>query len=402
MRSLRLASLGAALAAAPALLHAQATGAVRVRVTDPTGAPVPEATVSLIRGVKDTVAVGTTGADGVRLLTAPVGGDEVQLVVRRIGFQRADQFLLRLAADTLPVAVALTPSAASLDAVRVTDRQTIRRRLLFIDADEIAASALPITSALDVVAALRPVMLTGLTGDGASCGGLAHVWVNGRNVRLVPPDPVLTFRQGQMAYARRVASRLRRPSVEMLSLDLQSILNSIRPEHIASMQATDCNDPALEDQTDRSRQAVFVTLKPGIDYREGIGSVVIGPNAPHHRVFATRAPAESTAAEVPAETGTLALPMVAAERLPTYRLRLLGVFDEESGAPLGGVHVVDVKSGARTVTSPTGTATLALLPEGGGTVRLEREGYVAREVAVVIAPADTVPVTTLLARVPKR
>jgi hypothetical protein len=413
---LHVAALGAAslVLALQAGAQAPTTGALRVRVTDPAGAPVSDATVTLVRGMKEVIAQGTTGADGVRLLTAPLSSEEVQLVVRRIGFARADQFLVRLAADTLPVAVTLTPSVTSLEAVKVVDRQSIRRRRLSIDADAIAASRAPLASALDVVESLRPVMIYGLVGDGMFCAGLQHVWVNGRNIRLVSPNEAVAVRQGQVDAMRRVSPRLRRYGRNSLSVDVQSVLASIRPEHIATLQGTDCNDPVV--RNDRSRAAVFVTLKPGVQFSERRGSYVLGTEVGRSKVLVDRAVADATApapgpalavtpgtpAPDPSAPGAIALPMVAAERLPAHRLRLLGVFDEETGAPLPGVVVVDVKSGARTVTSGTGTAMLAHLPEGGGAVRLERDGYVARELTVTIAPADTVPVTALLARTAPR
>jgi hypothetical protein len=395
----RLAAAGAALVAA-ASAGAQETGAVRVRVTDPTGAPVPEATVSLIRGVRDVVAQGTTGADGVRVLTAPVSAGEVQVVVRRIGFLRADQFLVRLAPDTLPIAVPLTPASQELAAVRVTDRQLIRQRRMSIDADGIANAKRPVVDALDVVTQLRPDMIFGLgLTRRMGCPPVQDVWVNGRRVRLsaLAIDPTTIPEQRMRSVARRASPRLQMRGKNSLNLGLQTALLTIKSEHIAEIRATDCGESPAEMAA--SSSALFITLKPGVDYREGLGTYVKGTDVGRETVLADRPAAEADATAVAAEPP--ALPMVAAERLPVHRLRLLGVFDAESGAPLPGVAVVDVRSGSRTVTSGTGTATLALLPEGGGTVRLEREGYAPRELTVTIAPADTVPVTALLARAPR-
>lgn len=385
---------------------AQETGALRVRVTDPAGAPVPGATVSLIRGVRDVVAEGRTGADGVRVLTAPVSSGEVQLVVRRIGFLRADQFLVRLMPDTLPITVSLKPASQELAAVRVTDRQGVRQRRMSIDADGIADAARPVVDALDVVTQLRPDMILGLGHPGRrGCPPLLDVWVNGRRVRhrALAIDPTTIPEQGMRRRARRAAPHLQMRSKNALSLGLQTALLTIRSEHIAEVRATDCGESTAG--VAGSASALFITLKPGVDYREGLGTYVKGTDTGRDEVLADR-PAAETGADATAvatasavEPGPIALPMITSERLPMYRLRLLGVFDEESGAPLPGVAVVDVRSGARTVTSATGTATLALLPDGGGTVRLEREGYAPRELRVTIAPADTVPITALLVRV---
>lgn len=395
------------MAVAAGALQAQTpTGAVRVRVTGPTGAPVEGATVSLVRGVRDIVAQGTTGADGVRVLAAPIADGEVQLVVRRIGFLRADQFLVRLAPDTLPLTVALTPASQELAAVRVTDRQLIRQRRMTIDADAIADAKRPVVDALDVVTQLRPDMIFGLGNPNRrGCPPIQDVWVNGRRVRLstLAIDPTTIPEQRMRARARRAAPRLQMRGKNSLGLGLQSALLTIRSEHIAEIRATDCGESPAE--VAASSSALFITLKPGVDYREGLGSYVKGTDAvrrvlPQGAVAAAdpAAPADASAPADATATGDVVLPLQVAERLPVHRLRLVGVYDEESGAPVTGVDVVDVKTGSRTTTTHTGTATLAHLPEGGGTVRLVRAGYRTRELAVAISPADTLPITLLLAR----
>ncbi len=394
------------MAALAASAQAQApastgSGAVRIRVTDPTGAPLPEATVSLIRGLRDIVAQGTTGADGVRILAAPIAGGEVQVVVRRIGFLRADQFLVRLGTDTLSVTVPLTPASQELAAVRITDQQLVRQRRLTIDADAIAGARRPVFDALDVVTKLRPDMVFGLgTTRRQGCPPLQDVWVNGRRVRLstLAVDPTLIPEQRMHARARRAASRLQARSKSSLGLGLQTALLTIKSEHIAEMRVTDCGESPAE--LAASSSALFITLKPGVDYREGLGSYVKGTDV-MKRVLPPGALAAADPSAAPADataTSDIALPMQVAERLPLHRLRLVGVYDEESGAPLAGVDVVDVRTGSRTTTTTTGTATLAHLPEGGGTVRLVRAGYRTLELPVAISPADTLPLTLLLAK----
>jgi hypothetical protein len=397
----------AASAQAQAPTAAPATGAVRVRVTDPAGAPVPEATVSLIRGVRDIVAQGTTDADGVRVLTAPIAGGEVQVVVRRIGFLRADQFLVRLAPDTLPVTVPLTPASQELATVRVTDRQLIRQRRLTVDADAIASAKRPVVDALDVLTQLRPDMIFGLGATGRmGCLPAQDLWVNGRRIRLsaLAIDPTTVPEQRMRARAQRATRRLQMRGKNSLGLGLQTALLTIKSEHIAEMRATDCGESPAGAGT---ASALFITLKPGVDYREGLGTYVKGTEVGREKVLADRpaatvgpsAPAGAPAASADVTaTGDIALPLQVAERLPMHRLRLVGVYDEESGTPVEGVDVVDVKTGARTTTTSTGTATLAHLPEGGGTVRLVRAGYRTLELPVTISPADTLPITLLLAK----
>jgi hypothetical protein len=85
----------------------------------------------------------------------------------------------------------------------------------------------------------------------------------------------------------------------------------------------------------------------------------------------------------------------AAQNLPAYRHRILGVFNSD-GKPLEGVEVTDMKSGTTALTTVTGTVTLAYLPDGGSEVRVRQLGYVPVTQFIRIGPADTTPVTVIL------
>jgi len=94
-------------------------------------------------------------------------------------------------------------------------------------------------------------------------------------------------------------------------------------------------------------------------------------------------------------------PRVGAQQdsVPSYRMRLLGVYDDQSGVPLDGVTVADLLAGMSTVTGKTGTVSLFFLPEGTSVVRLQKLGYEPQTLTVTISPSKTAPLTLLMHRV---
>src|ERR1043165_6984698 len=88
------------------------TAVVRVRVIDTAGRPIAAADVRSTRGV-DVVAGGVTDSSGLFTFKVPRGGDEYQLVVRRIGYARGDHFF-RPTQDTMPLLVRMRAAAQQL------------------------------------------------------------------------------------------------------------------------------------------------------------------------------------------------------------------------------------------------------------------------------------------------
>jgi hypothetical protein len=86
----------------------------------------------------------------------------------------------------------------------------------------------------------------------------------------------------------------------------------------------------------------------------------------------------------------------AASPVPSYRIRILGVFDLQSGQPIEGAEVTDIFSHTTALTTKTGTVSLAFLPEGGSMLRIQKIGFKPMTQVVVISPADTVPITVLM------
>ena len=353
------------------------TATLRVRVTDSLGTPLAGAEVSVVHGLTGVLARATTDERGAQTLTIPRTGEDHELVVRRIGFQRVDLFF-NDTGRVLAFDVKLRRVVVTLDTVRVTADEDVRRKSYFIDAEAIEQSSRPIIDALDVVTKLRPEMIWGRAGKpdaigmhgpgslptarramisaarSGGCPPVQDVWVNGARQRLVPLDPLAVRRRSGDAAA--------------ISPMIATVLASIKPEHIAEMEYHPCTDHA-DNLPARASNAIFVTLKPGIGYAPVTGSYVLAS-----------APAPAMHAD------------------PSLPLRILGVFDVETGEPIADVHVIDVATGTFARTTITGTVTLGFMPAGNWRLSFEKPGYDSLSMPIVISARDTNPVTVILTR----
>jgi hypothetical protein len=77
-------------------------------------------------------------------------------------------------------------------------------------------------------------------------------------------------------------------------------------------------------------------------------------------------------------------------------VRLLGVFDDATGQPVGGAEVVDLATRRKAITSASGAISLAFLPPGVSVLHIRKIGYTPRLQTVSVSPADTVPITLTL------
>jgi hypothetical protein len=385
MRSLRrtllVASIATAIAGASRAQSAPSV-TVRVRVADSTGTPIAGAEVSIVRALTTVVAHGTTDARGVESFTIPRTGADNNLVVRKIGFSRADRFFND--SSSIVFDVRLVRSVRSLDTVKVAAEEDVRRKSYFIDAEGIEKSDRPIVDALDVVMKLRPDMIWGRRGqpDGIGqhgdvrgyrpnapsarqiaasgakfgyCPPVQNVWVNGQRQRLIPLNAT-------------AALRLTGDFVLMGPL-IATVLASVRPEHVEQIEYHPCTD-VIENAPPGATNAIFVTLKPGIGYDPGAGSYVAYSPAATHAAIADAV-------------------------VPSGPARLVGVYDELTGDIIVGAEVVDVASGSFMRTSTTGTATLAFLSAGAKEIRVQKTGY---ESLTVPVSKDTAPLTVVLKR----
>ena len=370
------------IVAAPAFLGAQASRVtVRVHVVDSVRTPVAGVDVAIMKGLSETLARATTDSSGRRVLTYDPGAGDVEIVARRIGFARASRYVRAKSGDTISVELTLSRVAQTLEAVKVTDRQDLKRKSYFIDADEIGNSKRNISDALDVISKLRPDMIYGRTGP-KICPPTLRVWVNGIRIRWAVPSARLMERKRMITRAASVSSRTPLQGVDALPLFVQSVLGDIKAEHIAEIRYTDCMDSSVGKIGGES--AVFIVLKPGIGFQPGTGSFVSDAGV----VYAGD---KGLADTTPDSVVSVVL---------SYRHRLLGVYDNSTGDPLEGVAVIDSITNTRAMTTPTGTVTLAFLPDGVSAVRLEKPGYIPRSLMVSISAQDTLPLTIVLERRP--
>jgi hypothetical protein len=231
----------------------RAAAVVRATITDSASRPM-EGTEVLLRQGRRTVVAARTNAAGSVVLTA--ADDSItfsatfEIVARTLGFRPTRRFVQLAPGDTVALALRLDRTAQELSTVRVTARESLRRRAYHLDAEAIDASTQRIRSALDVMVNLRPYMITSLGGKYV-CGAVREVWVNGRRVpQNFTPDPMQVDR---MVVGTRV-----RPVV-------LTILASIKPEHIAEMSYIDCFGGSVG--RIGSENAVYIVLKPEIEYR---------------------------------------------------------------------------------------------------------------------------------------
>ena len=387
------ASFPALLALWPSITAAQlsSTVAVGVRVVDSTGAPIRDADVSILRDVSTVLAQGTTNSGGRVRLSLTRAEGTFQLRVRKIGFQRGYRFFSLGAGDSVAIDMRLERSVVLLEPVNVRAAEDLKRKSYHLDAEDIENSPRTLIDGTDIFK-LRPDMMTS-RGGAKACevlytdrdGWIENVWVNGQ--RVVMPIVDSQFVAGRKP-ALGIVKPPPRPNPRITPLRVPkpppspwtvfthvdtvlSILRSIKPQHIAEVTYHDCFDTSIN--ATHSDMSMFIVLKPGIAYRNGVGSYVVADSA-----------SRLAASDL--------------DSLPRFRFRLLGAFDQETGDPLADVDVIDRVSGTRATTTSTGTVSLFYIPEGQRPVRLHRDGYRDTTFTIRISAADTLPLTIVLSR----
>jgi hypothetical protein len=272
------------LAGTPRVAAAQgaATVLVRVRLADfTTGVPVAGAEVSIVQGLRTVIAQEMTDETGLRVLFVKNDSSDYQVVVRKIGYRRADRFFLTGSHDTVAINIVMTRIPQVLETVKITAKEDLARKSYYIDDEEISKSDRPLYTSADIIEKLRPDMIWGRGGP-TVCPKIQSVFVNGRRIIQAPAAGIEAVRARA---APAGASRLRTargtfadPDKYKVNGMAGAILAMIKPEHIAEMTYNDCFEKSAK--VNRGANAVFIVLKPGIGYSMEDGSYVIDPLVP--------------------------------------------------------------------------------------------------------------------------
>jgi hypothetical protein len=380
---------------------------LRVLVNDSSGKRVAAADVAVLHGLRDVVGHATTDASGNASINVSTTGDNYNVVVRKIGYNRADNFV-HLGIDSVArLEITLMHAVAALPTVAVTAEQSRKMRDYHLTADDLENSGRPVIDGTDILK-LRPEMLASRAGVQV-CAYVKSVWVNGVRVILEPIDEFATSRRAAFGIAPTSAPPTR-PSrggappapksgiypgrgwkpPDPTSIDtVLSILQSIHAEHIAEVNFQDCLDNIVT--KNHSDMAMFIALKPGIGFEVGRGSYVLDDPK-----FADALAPGATSRAAAAELRTVDSTSLNVANYPQYRFRVIGLFDDASGGTVEGAEVIDTKSGLRALTSATGTVSLFFLPDGGSTILVHKPGLRDTTFFAAITPADTTPITLLL------
>ena len=251
---------------------------VTVVVGDSGTASVPDAEIQIIEGLSLEIARAKTDSSGFARITFWPGMPAIQLSVRKIGFAPFARFVDLTGLDSLATVVHLERRVQPLDTVSIRAAEDPKHKSYYIDADAIVASGRPVFSALEILARLRPDMITSRAPEACAdstgprpgqrtrhppTGGIANVWVNGKRIRLVETSPWIRVPYMKESFIRR---------------EVLDILQEIRPEHIADIQYTDCFDTSVP--VNGGQSAVFIRLKDGVAYERGKGTFVAASKPP--------------------------------------------------------------------------------------------------------------------------
>lgn len=240
---------------------------VRFTVRDETAQPISGVSISVSATTGVVAGVALTDANGRAIIGIVSGAATYRYDIRKIGYTPISNSVALKRADTADVDIVLRRSPVALDTVTTTERS--RGPRYSITGAELARLAPDAQSVYDALHRARPEML----GDALRmCPYIRNLWVNGRWIVRAPWDslvPLYTTTSNRTDGSGRPALRV----IGMASHASSALpLGSLKPEHVVEMHYNNCR--ARTDLGPRGVDALFVTLKPGIGYRLGVGTFV--------------------------------------------------------------------------------------------------------------------------------
>ena len=274
-------TIGAMIAVAPIVVEGQELPEVRrvlvhVRVVGPDSLPLPNVNVAISRSDLGAILLGSTDETGSRQFLLDVQRRSYAVLARRPGFQPVEEHLTIGSSDTISVALQLTPARpVDLAAIRVEARPSN----YVLTSDQIARSKRTIRDAFEALDKIRPRML--YDRDRCKAEKVSNVWINGRRVLWNAENAILGPPPATLADKRRAAMR-------QGSVAIDSTLATVRIEHLQEIRLVNCWDTSLPGVG--AKNALYVTLKPGVDWNWKRGSFVADSAAYDRRPRSDRPP----------------------------------------------------------------------------------------------------------------
>ena len=238
---------------------------VVVTVSTPAGTPIPAVDLAISKAPIGAILAKRTNDAGLATFLVERSSVRHLVLARKFGWTPTERLVELANADSIRVRLQLDPAPADLQGVVVEAKAPY---YLLLES-EIAASKRPVRDALEALQKLKPSMLY----DRDRCPGevVDNVWINGRRVLFMASNtPILGGRSSRTIGNVRVRTQGGRAGAEPPAVD--SVLASIRAEHVQDIRLVNCWDTSLPGVG--SNNALYVSLKPGVDWDWKRGSFV--------------------------------------------------------------------------------------------------------------------------------
>jgi len=248
---------------APIVVEGQESSGTRhvvvVRVVGPDSVPLSDVNVAISRSDVGAIMVGRTDTNGSYTFSLRVTSTVYAVLARRPGFSQAEARLTFGSSDTVRVGLLLKPAnPTELAGVRIEARPSN----YVLSSRQIAASGRPVRDAFEALRKLRPSML--YDKDRCKTEVVENVWINGERVLFMASNAITL---PPATLAERRARRIPRQPVAV-----DSILASVRAEHLEEIRLVNCWDTSLPGVG--AKNALYVALQPGVDWDWKRGSFV--------------------------------------------------------------------------------------------------------------------------------